>query len=30
MFKDMTNNDTIIKLLDIYMYCLNQDKRKYI
>ena len=29
-FKGMPNNDKAIKLLGIYMYCLNQVKRKYI
>ena len=29
-FNGVTNNDKAIKLLDIYMYCLNQVKRKYI
>ena len=29
-FKGMTNNDKAKSLLDIYMYCLNHVKRKYI
>ena len=28
--KSMTNNDKAIKLLDIYIYCLHQIRRKYI